>query len=114
MDSKTSDYILDIFRRLNREYGQTIIIVTHDVSLSKKVSRVVSIRDGKISSERLLKEEYRETNLKLTWQEETQEEFAVIDRAGRIQLPREYLDDLKAEDNRVRLSMENGRIIISK
>ena len=57
VDTKTADMIFDIFTELNRE-GQTILIVTHDVALSKKVKRVVAIRDGKISSERILKEKY--------------------------------------------------------
>ena len=47
VDVKTSNYLLDIFRKLNEELGLTIVIVTHDRLLSKKVNRVVSIRDGK-------------------------------------------------------------------
>ena len=57
VDTKTADYIFDVFTELNKE-GQTILIVTHDVALSRKVKRVVAIRDGKISSERVLKEKY--------------------------------------------------------
>ena len=57
VDAKTARYIFDLFTELNRE-GQTILIVTHDITLSKKVKRVVAIRDGKISSERILKEKY--------------------------------------------------------
>ena len=57
VDRKTADYILDVFRHLNRDEGQTIVIVTHDVALSKQVQRVVAIRDGKFSSERILKEQ---------------------------------------------------------
>ena len=49
VDAKTADYIFDVFTELNKE-GQTILIVTHDVALSRKVRRVVAIRDGKISS----------------------------------------------------------------
>ena len=57
VDVKTANYIFDVFSELNKS-GQTILIVTHDVALSKKVKRVVAIRDGKISSERVLKEAY--------------------------------------------------------
>jgi len=115
VDTKTSDYILDIFRRMNREWGQTIVIVTHDVLLSKKVQRVVSIRDGKISSERILKESYEDllTGGSAGWDEETQEEFAILDRAGRIQIPKEYLDEMNLDSNKVRLTLEDGKIIIS-
>ena len=59
VDRKTADYIFDLFKRLNKEYNQTIIIVTHDVELSKKVARVVAIRDGKISSECSLLQRYQ-------------------------------------------------------
>lgn len=115
VDTKTSDYILDIFRRMNREWGQTIVIVTHDVLLSKKVQRVVSIRDGKISSERILKDSYEDllTGGSAGWDEETQEEFAILDRAGRIQIPKEYLDEMNLDSNKVKLTLEDGKIIIS-
>lgn len=117
VDTKTSNYIFDIFKRLNQELGITIVIVTHDVSLSKKVQRVAAIRDGKISSERILKENFAErmshTDKVVDWHEtETQDEFAILDRAGRIQLPRELLDEMKLSDNKIRLVMENGRIIL--
>ena len=119
VDTKTSNYIFDIFKRLNQELGITIVIVTHDVSLSKKVQRVAAIRDGKISSERILKEDFAErmshANKIVDWHEaETQDEFAILDRAGRIQLPREMLEEMGLTDNKVRLVMENGKIILEK
>ncbi|NLG25079.1 MAG: ABC transporter ATP-binding protein, partial [Clostridiales bacterium] len=58
VDQKTANYLLDVLRTLNRELGITIIIVTHDRMLSKKVNRVVAIRDGKTSSERIVKHGY--------------------------------------------------------
>lgn len=117
VDTKTSNYIFDIFQRLNKELGVTIVIVTHDVSLSKKVQRVAAIRDGKISSERILKENFAErmnnADKIVDWHEaETQDEFAILDKAGRIQLPREMLDEMKLGDNKIRLVMENGRIVL--
>ena len=87
VDRKTADDILEMFRKLNEKLGLTIVIVTHDKELAKKVNRVVSIRDGKTSSERIMKNDYRERmeHLDIDWQEEeTQEEFAVLDRAGRV------------------------------
>lgn len=116
VDSKTSDYILDVFRRLNKEWGQTIILVTHDVLLSKKVQRVAAIRDGKISSERILKETYTEVleGASAGWDEETQDEFAIIDRAGRVQIPREFLETMNLEGNKVRMSIHDGRITLEK
>ena len=118
VDRRTADYILDMFRSINRETGVTIVIVTHDVSLSKKMPRVVSIRDGKISSERTLKEQYAVdlSNQKLDWQneDETQDEFAIVDRAGRIQIPREILDTLSLDENKVKMHFKDGKIIITK
>lgn len=118
VDRKTADYILDVFRHLNRDEGQTIVIVTHDVALSKQVQRVIAIRDGKFSSERVLKEQYSIDSVEaaaVNWQEEeTQEEFAIIDRAGRIQIPREMLAEAGIEDNKVRMEVRDGKIVLEK
>lgn len=119
VDTKTSDYIFDIFRRMNRELGVTIVIVTHDVALSKKVQRVAAIRDGKISSERILKEDFaqrmKNADKSVDWHEaDTQDEFAILDKAGRIQLPREMLFKMQLTDNKVRLVSDGGRIILEK
>lgn len=116
VDRKTADYIFDIFKRLNREKGQTILIVTHDVTLSKMVRRVVAIRDGKISSERILKDQYMDiASNTVDWSsEDTQEEFAIVDRVGRVQLPHDLLDELNLGSNKVKVSMNDKKIIIEK
>lgn len=119
VDSKTANYIYDIFRNLNRELGQTIIIVTHDVALSKKVQRVAAIRDGKISSEHILKENYSERvshlDTPIDWhEEETQEEYAILDHSGRVQIPAEMLQKLELSGNRIKLEYENGEIVLKK
>lgn len=116
VDTKTADYIFDVFTELNKD-GQTILIVTHDVALSKKVKRVVAIRDGKISSERVLKEKYadrlKESNI--DWHtEETQEEFAILDKVGRVQIPEELLKEMGLTDNKVSVSVKDGQVIISR
>ena len=116
VDTKTADIIFDIFRELNRN-GQTILIVTHDIALSKKVRRVVAIRDGKISSERILKEKYADRLKELTvdWRnEDTQEEYAVIDKAGRVQIPRGLWDKLALRDNKVKLELRGDEILLSR
>lgn len=115
VDVKTGAYILDVFRRLNDELGLTIVIVTHDTHLAKKVNRVVSIRDGKTSAERIARGEYaaRLNEMDGFAQEETHDEYAILDRAGRLQIPREMLDALHLDGNQVRVEMENGRIVLS-
>ena len=112
VDRKTADYIFDLFKRLNKDYNQTIIIVTHDVELSKKVQRVVAIRDGKISSERILKEHYNNIgNGEINWmEEETQDEYTIVDRAGRIQIPRNMLDSLELKDNKIKVTIDDSII----
>lgn len=115
VDIKTANYIFDVFTELNKN-GQTILIVTHDVALSKKVKRVVAIRDGKISSERVLKEAYadrlQESNI--DWrQEDTQDEYAILDRAGRVQIPADLLAGLELKDNKISIGLHDGKIILS-
>ena len=116
VDRKTADYIFDLFSELNRN-GQTILIVTHDIELSKKVNRVVAIRDVKISSERVLKEQYadrvKESGISFL-EEDTQDEYVVLDRAGRLQIPSQLLKDLNLEDNKVKVSARGNEIIVSK
>ena len=117
VDRKTADDILEMFRKLNEKLGLTIVIVTHDKELAKKVNRVVSIRDGKTSSERIMKNDYRERmeHLDIDWQEEeTQEEFAVLDRAGRVQIPSELLEQMGMDGNKVTLEFIGGKIVIEK
>ena len=116
VDRKTSDFILDIFRKLNRDLGLTIVIVTHDQDLSKKVSRVATIKDGKISSERILKEKYAfQMNEEISWrEEETQEEYAIIDRSGRVQIPRQYLDALELSGNKVKIHLQDNSILLTR
>lgn len=117
VDKKTADYIFEVFQRLNKEINQTIVIVTHDLTLSKKVQRVVAIRDGKFSSERILKEQYalNMENKEIDWKDEdTQEEYAIIDRAGRLQIPRNLLDALDIKDNKVKMELKEGYIQIEK
>ncbi len=113
VDQKTSDAILDVFRKLNQELGITIVIVTHDINLAKKVNRVVMMRDGKNSSERIMKEEFHKEALKGFIEEDTHDEYAILDRAGRVQLPREMLDEIGVHGNRVHLHVENGTIVVS-
>jgi len=115
VDAKTGAYILDVLRTINRETGLTIVIVTHDPLLSKKVQRVVAIRDGKISSERIMKQSYLDRLQDIdsfTEVHDVQDEYAVLDRAGRLQIPREMLERIDHTGNRLRLSMQDGRIIL--
>jgi ABC-type methionine transport system ATPase subunit len=113
VDSRTSSYILDMFREVNKHLGTTVIIVTHDREISKKVNRVVAIRDGKTSSEMIMRN-YADQLQSMSGFVGEQTEYAVLDRAGRVQIPREYLDKMGLSDNKVELVMdETGKIVLT-
>jgi lipoprotein-releasing system ATP-binding protein len=54
LDSKTADGIFELMRRFNRESGTTFLIVTHDPRMAERCDRIISIEDGKISSDKRL------------------------------------------------------------
>ena len=113
VDSSTSDKIMDMFRTVNRELGTTIVIVTHDREISKKVERVVAIRDGKTSSEFLMSYTDKLADIEGFATGEAIE-LAVFDRTGRVQIPREYLDKMNLDGNRVQIHMdEENRVVLS-
>lgn len=118
VDSKTSNMIQDLFRKINEELGITIIIVTHDMSLTNKVSRVIMISDGKIGTEKIMKEEYRKQLDSLTTENlaalESHEEYSVLDKARRLQLSEEALELAGIDSNKVKVEVSDGKIIISK
>ncbi len=121
VDRRTAGMIYELFQKLNREMGLTIVIVTHDRQLSRLVNRVVAIRDGRTSSEFLMRQNYAEELSKLKalgiseseGEERSHEELVVLDRTGRLQLPREYLDALGIKGRgMMRAELENGRIVL--
>lgn len=116
VDVKTSKQILDVFRHLNEKLGLTIVIVTHDPSLAKQVNRVVRIRDGKITSEQLVKEDYmnRLNEIGNLEDEDTHEEYVVLDRNDRLQLSQEMMEKLNLDGKNVKVYMEGDRIVIEK
>lgn len=114
VDTKTSAYILDVFRKLNEETGVSIVIVTHDRNLSKKVNRMVRICDGKVSSEEIMKESSKERLRQIGDLEmnASHESFVVLDKACRLQLQREDLTRIGVEGNKVRVEVEEDKIVI--
>ena len=51
LDSKTGVEIMDLFQRLHKENGQTVILVTHDAYVARHTERIIKISDGKIVSD---------------------------------------------------------------
>jgi putative ABC transport system ATP-binding protein len=48
LDKKSGDEIVALLKEANEKYHQTIILVTHDLSIAEKASRVITVEDGKI------------------------------------------------------------------
>ncbi|HIE31636.1 MAG TPA: ABC transporter ATP-binding protein [Methanosarcinales archaeon] len=48
LDSRASDNIYELLRRLNREHNQTFILVTHDEQMAKKTDRIIRLVDGRV------------------------------------------------------------------
>ena len=48
LDSETLKGIMDLICRLNKEHGQTFVLITHDTSVAQRAHRIVRMRDGKI------------------------------------------------------------------
>jgi len=107
LDTATSAEVLAALRHVNEETGVTGFIVTHDPVVSESVARTVRIRDGRISTETLRRAAYTH----LEGHHVVAEEFAVLDRAGRLQLPVDYVEALRLS-KRVRLVLEDDHVEI--
>jgi ABC-type lipoprotein export system ATPase subunit len=105
LDTETAAEIFATLREANRSLGVTVVVLTHDPLVSEQVDRTIAIRDGRTSTETLRRRQIDE----LGDHEVIAEEFAVLDRAGRLQLPQEYMDALELE-RRVRLELEPDHI----
>jgi len=121
VDSATARIILETFRRLNRTYGLTTLIVTHDQQVAGHVDRVVAIRDGKTSTETIrqvvtapqaagghedAKEGGQEGRHEVRYHE-----YIVLDSVGRLQLPPEYRERFNIGD-RVKIELQPGGILL--
>ena len=104
LDTATAQTIYDLLRRLNKQLGLTIVIVSHDPGIARHVDRVVAVRDGKLASETLRVQ-------KVDSDEHHLVELAVVDAAGRLQIPREYLEQFNIR-RRVQVELTEEGILI--
>lgn len=117
VDEATSLTIYNTFKRLNQEFGITILIVTHDQGIAHHVDRVVAIRDGKTAAETVRqsknngKSKLAEDDLTDSSEEIIFEELTVLDSAGRLQVPKDYLEKFNIR-GRVRLEETDEGILI--
>lgn len=107
LDTATSHDVLEGLRTVNQQLGTTVVVVTHDPGVSEHVRRTVAIRDGRTSSEVVRRTHTADDGTEHV----VAEEFAVLDRAGRVQLPQEYRDALDLV-GRVRLALEASHVSV--
>ena len=100
LDSATADEVFRVLREINRSTEVTVVIVTHDREITSRVDRVVAMRDGKASTELLRNSESSGVD-----------ELAVVDRSGRLQIPREYLNEANIQ-RRARIDLTDGKVTI--
>ncbi len=140
VDTATAQTIMNTFRNLSSRFDLTTIIVTHDPRIAGQVDRVVAIRDGKISTETIRQVSQLEKMMhgeganapegkgisslesagkeggeaekeQHARQEVILHEYVVLDSAGRLQVPREILDELGI-GKRAQMEMGDGFIMI--
>jgi ABC-type lipoprotein export system ATPase subunit len=104
LDSATAASVFGALQAANDELGVTVLIVTHDPAVSSMVRRTIAIRDGRTATETL-----RHGAADGSGALGHPVEYAVLDRAGRLQLPREMTENLGMRD-RVRLQAEPDHI----
>jgi putative ABC transport system ATP-binding protein len=105
LDSNTAEVIFEIFHQLNRTYGLTVVIVSHDPNIARYVDRVVAIRDGKTSSETKRRSVEGTGNGEAETgapQQHVFEELMMLDQAGRVQVPKEIREKYRI-GNRIRM-----------
>lgn len=105
LDTVTAGDVFELLRRVNHEMGVTIVVVTHDPLVSDQVSRTIAIRDGRTATETLRRAAVSDAGDHHV----IAEEYAVLDRVGRLQLPRAHVEALGLRD-RVRLALEEDHI----
>jgi ABC-type lipoprotein export system ATPase subunit len=107
LDSESAHQLFETLRTVNRELGATVVVLTHDPRVSDETQRTIEIRDGRTSTETLRRRELGPAGEERF----VAEELAVLDRAGRLQLPSEYVSALELR-TRVRLALEPDHIVI--
>ena len=113
LDTATAAMIYQLIKDLNRQLKVTALIVSHDPGIAHNVERVVSIRDGKLSSETV-----RTSGELLTGEPGSEfqtpsifEELTVLDSAGRLQIPKAFLEKHNIK-GRVRVELTQEGILI--
>ena len=118
LDSVTAQQILELLQQMNERFGLTTIIVTHDPHIARAVRRVVTIRDGRISSETIRREADVTAALiagiapgSAPHAAHVFDEYLVVDDGGQLQLPLDLVEQAKIGD-RVTLELREDGLLI--
>ena len=55
LDSKNSKEVLELLKYCAKKYNQTLILITHDINIAKSADRVITIEDGQITTDEVIK-----------------------------------------------------------
>ena len=117
VDSATALTIYDTFKTLTTDFGVTTLIISHDPDLARYVERVVAIRDGQTAAETRRQSSNSQANGSDTAddsqleEEDVFHELVVLDSAGRLQVPKDYLEQFNIK-GRVELDVTDDGILI--
>jgi peptide/nickel transport system ATP-binding protein len=104
VDSESAMQVFDALQAINQAYGTTIIVVTHSPLVASRVDRVVTMRDGRTSTEIRRHRNQEDSRLH-------EEEWVILDPVGRLQLPRAYVNTLDMREL-VRLHLEPDHVSV--
>ncbi|HEY3366385.1 MAG TPA: ABC transporter ATP-binding protein [Symbiobacteriaceae bacterium] len=96
LDAASGAMVMAALQQVNRELGMTIVLVTHDVGMTVYAGRTVRIRDGKVATEST---------------SGSSEEVAVLDAAGRLQVPLGLLSAVGI-GRRATVELRGGEIVV--
>ena len=94
LDTKASLEIMNLLKIANTKYNQTIIMITHDMNLTKYANRIIEIKDGKI----VLADTFYAVN--------PYQDFGIIER------PRQQFETNKRISN-IKVTLANGQVLIN-
>jgi ABC-type lipoprotein export system ATPase subunit len=104
LGSKGANQVFDALREINHIFGTTVLVVTHDPQVAKRVDRIVGIRDGQTSTEIRRIRNHEDGSM-------LEDDWVILDKTGRLQLPQVYVDTLLMH-GRVKVRLEPDHVSV--